>query len=195
MVRRHRIAEEVSMRTVTVAVRPIEPGDKAKLVVAFERLSDASRYRRFLSPHGQLSKSELRYLTEVDHHDHEALVAFDTLTGEGMGIARYVRYAHRPDSAEIAVAVADEWQSHGVGTTLMHALADRAREEGIGRFTAFMLAENDAMAHLLGELGETRVVEVGQGTVELAVDLPARGLNPELASWLRSAAHGALRLP
>jgi RimJ/RimL family protein N-acetyltransferase len=180
---------------VTVAVRPIEPGDKRKLVAAFERLSDASRYRRFLSPHGQLSKAELRYLTEVDHHDHEALVAFDTLTGEGMGVARYVRHAQRPDSAEIALVVGDEWQGRGVGTTLMHALADRAREEGIGRFTAFMLAENDAMAHLLGELGETRVVEVGQGTVELAVDLPARGLSPELASWLRSAAHGALRLP
>jgi GNAT superfamily N-acetyltransferase len=185
----------VSMRTVTVAVRPIEPGDKAKLVAAYERLSDASRYRRFLSPHGQLSKSELRYLTEVDHHDHEALVAFDPVTGEGVGVARYVRDSRRSDSAEIAVAVADEWQGRGVGTTLLHGLADRARDEGIRRLTALMLAENDAMAHLLGDLGETRVLEVGQGTVELAVDLPARGASPELASWLRSAAHGALRLP
>jgi RimJ/RimL family protein N-acetyltransferase len=180
---------------VTVAVRPIEPGDKRKLVAAFERLSEASRYRRFLSPHGQLSRAELRYLTEVDHHDHEALVAFDTLTGEGIGVARYVRHAQRPDSAEIGVVVGDEWQGRGVGTTLLHGLADRAREEGIRCFTALMLAENDAMAHLLANLGETRVVEVGQGTVELAVELPEQGVSPELASWLRSAAHGALRLP
>jgi GNAT superfamily N-acetyltransferase len=183
------------MRTVTVAVRPIEPGDKAKLVAAFERLSEASRYRRFLSPHGQLSKAELRYLTEVDHHDHEALVALHPVTGEGVGVARYVRDSRRPDSAEIAVVVADAWQGRGVGTTLLHRLADRAREEGIRRLTALMLAENDAMAHLLGDLGETRVLEVGQGTVELAVDLPARGASPELASWLRSSARGALRLP
>ena len=183
------------MRTVTVAVRPIEPGDKAKLVAAFGRLSEASRYRRFLSPHGQLSKAELRYLTEVDHHDHEALVALHPVTSEGVGVARYVRDSRRPDSAEIAVVVADEWQGRGVGTTLLHRLADRAREEGIRRLTALMLAENDAMAHLLSDLGETRVLEVGQGTVELAVDLPARGASPELARWLRSAAHGALRLP
>jgi GNAT superfamily N-acetyltransferase len=183
------------MRTVKVAVRPIEPGDKPMLVAAFERLSDASRYRRFLSPHGQLSRSELRYLSEVDHHDHEALVALDPVTGEGVGVARYVRDSRRPDSAEIAVVVADAWQGCGVGTTLLHRLADRAREEGIRRLTALMLAENDTMAHLLGDLGETQVLEVGLGTVELAVELSARGASPELASWLRSAAHGALRLP
>jgi GNAT superfamily N-acetyltransferase len=183
------------MRELTIAVRPIEPSDKLELVAAFERLSEASRRRRFLSPHGQLTKGELRYLTEVDHHDHEALVGYDRGTGEGIGIARYVRHAQRSNSAEIAVAVADEWQGRGVGTTLLHALAERARSEGVWRFTALMLAENDAMAHLLDDLGETQVVEVGQGTVELAVDLAARGVSSELASWLRSAAHGALRLP
>ena len=31
----------------------------------------------------ELSDSQLRYLTEVDHHDHEALIAFDAATGEG----------------------------------------------------------------------------------------------------------------
>jgi GNAT superfamily N-acetyltransferase len=180
---------------MTVAVRPIEPGDKLDLVAAFERLSDTSRYHRFLSPHPQLSKGELRYLTEVDHRDHEALVAFDPATGEGVGVARYVRDRDRAASAEIAVAVTDEWQGRGVGTTLLHALADRARQEGIRHFTALMLAENGAMAHLLGDLGKTRVLEVRQGTVELAVELPERGVGPELASWLRSAAHGALRLP
>ena len=118
-----------------IAVRPIEPGDKAALAAAFERLSAESRYRRFLSPHGELSAAELRYLTEVDHHDHEALVALDPATGEGVGVARYVRDRARPESAEIAVA-ADRWQGRGVGTLLLHRLVDRAREEGIRRSTA-----------------------------------------------------------
>ena len=180
------------MREVTIAVRPIEPGDKLKLVAAFERLSDASRHRRFLSPHGQLTKRELRYLTEVDHHHHEALVAYDRGTGEGIvGIARYVRHAQRPDSAEIAVAVADEWQGRGVGATLLHALAERARAEGIRRFTALMLAENEAMAHLLDDLGETHVVEVGQGTMELAVDLARAGVSPDVVPRCDTSASAA----
>ena len=58
-----------------VTVRPIRPQDAAPLRAGFERLSEESRYRRFLSPMQQLSGPMLRYLTEVDHHDHEALVA------------------------------------------------------------------------------------------------------------------------
>jgi GNAT superfamily N-acetyltransferase len=182
------------MLAVSVAVRPIEPGDKAGLATAFERLSDESRYRRFLSPHGRLTHGELRYLTEVDHHDHEALVALDPATGEGMGVARYVRDRGRPDSAEVAVAVADHCQGRGVGTLLLHRLADRARKEGIRRFTALMLADNAPMAHLLADLGETQVLDAGQGAVELAVTLPESGLGPDLAGWLRAAARGAMRL-
>ena len=178
-----------------IAVRPIEPGDKAALAAAFERLSAESRYRRFLSPHGELSAAELRYLTEVDHHDHEALVALDPATGEGVGVARYVRDRARPESAEVAVAVADRWQGRGVGTLLLHRLVDRAREEGIRRFTALMLADNEPMAHLLEDVGETRVLDAGQGTVQLAVALPESGVGAALAAWLRSAARGAPHLP
>ena len=177
-----------------LVIRPIEPGDRAAFIAAFERLSATSRYRRFMSPHDHLSESELRYFTEVDHHDHEALVAIDPDAGEGIGVARYVRDRERPDSAEIAVAVADDWQGQGIGTELLHRLADRAREEGIGRFTALMLADNQPMMHLLDDLGEVRILDEGQGAVELAVDLPERGLGATLPTWLRSAARGALRL-
>ena len=58
-----------------------------------------------------------------------------------------------------------------------------------------MLPANAAMVHLLGDLGQTRVLAVDPGTVELAVDLPERGNSPELAGWLRLGAHGVLRCP
>ena len=79
-----------------LTIRPISPDDKGTLVEGFERLSEESRSQRFLSPHGPLSETELRYLTEVDHHDHEALVAIDSRTGQCVGVARYVRYRHEP---------------------------------------------------------------------------------------------------
>jgi protein lysine acetyltransferase len=152
-------------------IRPIEARDKGDLASALEESTSEAIYRRFLGPHGPLSATELRYLTEVDHHDHEALVAVDPDSGRGVGVARYVRDRERRDSAEVAFAVLETWQGRGVGKALMHGLAARARQEGISRFTALMLAHNTAMRHLLAELGPARVLSREGGTVELAVEL------------------------
>jgi ribosomal protein S18 acetylase RimI-like enzyme len=156
----------------TIEIRPIEPTDKQAVLAGFERLSERSRYRRFLAPQGRLSSAELRYFTEVDHHDHEALVAIEPGTGEGIGVARYVRSAEDPSSAEIAVAVIDDWQQRGVGSRLTAALAERARAEGMTTFTAVLLAENEQMLGLLEELGHTRVTNRERGTLEVSVELP-----------------------
>ena len=123
-----------------VRVRQGRPTDRELLLRGFQRLSDESRYRRFLAPMPELSEGMVRHLTEVDHHDHEAIIALDEATGEGLGVARYVRSTKRPDVAEVAVTVIDDWQGRGLGTLLLEALSARAREEGIKRFTALMLA-------------------------------------------------------
>ena len=54
------------------------------------------------------------------HHDHEALVAVDPATGQGVGVARYVATA--PGVAEPAIVVADDWQG-----TLVISLGRLAR--------------------------------------------------------------------
>ena len=41
----------------------------------------------------ELTDDIVTYLTDVDHHDHEALAAIDAATGEGVGVARFVRCA------------------------------------------------------------------------------------------------------
>lgn len=137
-----------------IEIRPISPDDKRALVDGFERLSPESRYRRFLTPVQRLQPGLLAYLTEVDHHDHEALVA-RSHTGEPLGVARYVR-TEQPDTAEAAVAVVDHWQGRGVGTALLQRLAVRAREEGIGWFTATLLAENREMRNCSGSSATRR---------------------------------------
>ena len=173
-----------------VVVRPIEPSDREQLEAEFERLSPESRYQRFLAPMPHLNAEMLDYLTEVDHHDHEALVALDSATGEGAGIARFVRLEGRPEVAEAAVTVADAWQGRGLGTLLLELLAGRAREEGVTHFTALMLAENTEMMELLERLGPVRVVDREIGTVEVESPLRAEGLGPELRSLLRMIASG-----
>jgi GNAT superfamily N-acetyltransferase len=172
-----------------VEIRPIEPDDRDALARGFDRLSEQSRYRRFLSPRGPLSQAELSYLTEVDHHDHEALVAVDPETDEGVGVARFIRSTEDPAVAELAVAVADDWQGKGVGSLLAAELAKRAREEGVMCFTALALAENDAILGLLQDLGEVRTGPTQLGTVELAVDLPDDGIS-RLRRLLRAVARG-----
>ena len=165
----------VGRNAAELEIRPIRPEDKRALIGGFERLSDQSRYRRFLTPHGRLSEAELRYFTEVDHHDHEALVAIDPRTGDGVGVARYVRSREDRSSAELAIAVVDAWQRRGVGTRLAIALADRARHEGVTVFTGLVLAENELMLNLAKELGQVRTVHHERGTVELSVELRALG--------------------
>jgi RimJ/RimL family protein N-acetyltransferase len=132
-----------------VLIRPVRSADAPLLADGFARLSERSRRLRFLAPKQALSPAELGYFTDVDHHDHEALGALDHADGRGVGIARYVRDAGDPQAAEIAVTVIDDWQGRGLGTELVAQLSERARSEGIRRFTALVTADNPAMARLL----------------------------------------------
>jgi RimJ/RimL family protein N-acetyltransferase len=136
-----------------VLIRPVQGTDAPLLTDGFARLSARSRQMRFMTGKPQLSPAELRYFTEVDHHDHEAIGALNRIDGRGVGIARYIRSAEDPQAAEIAVTVVDEWHRRGLGTELLAQLSDRARQAGIRRFTAMVAAENRAVAELLQRMG------------------------------------------
>jgi GNAT superfamily N-acetyltransferase len=178
-----------------VRLRQIRSSDKELLRRSFDRLSGESRYRRFLAPTPELSEAMVRYLTEVDHHNHEAIVALDEETGEGIGVARYVRSLARPVVAEVAVTVVDDWQGRGLGTLLLEVLSARAREEQITTFTALMLASNQEMMELLESLGPVRVVDHEVGTVEVDAPIPEVGLAPVIRKLLRAATQADMAVP
>jgi GNAT superfamily N-acetyltransferase len=171
-----------------VRVRQSHRSDGELLLRGFERLSPQSRYRRFLAPMQGLSKAMVRYLTEIDHHHHEAIIALDEETGEAVGVARYIRRRQRPGVAEVAVTVIDDWQGRGLGTLLLKVISARAREEGITTFTALMLADNEEMMDLFERLGPVRIVDREAGSVEIEAQIPSIGLAPALAKLLRIAA-------
>lgn len=178
----------VSLRGHRQAVlRPLRGDDRRRLTGAFERLSEESRYRRFFAPLRELSEDSLEYLVDIDHHDHEAIVALDPKTDQLIGVARYVRQAPGADRAEAAVVVADDWQRHGLGRALLERLASRAREEGIARFTALVQADNRRALDLLAEIGPTTRSFEGD-LVELDIELPPEPLGAPLAAALRAAA-------
>jgi RimJ/RimL family protein N-acetyltransferase len=158
-----------------VLIRPIEPGDKARLADGLARLSQETIQRRFLAAKPRFSSSELRYLTEVDARDHIALVALladdpDTL----VAVARCVRLPDRPGVAELAVIVGDPWQGQGLGRRLGQLLADEARAVGVRRFAATMLGENVAARRLMRTITERlEGTWAGNGVRELVGDLAA----------------------
>jgi RimJ/RimL family protein N-acetyltransferase/nucleotide-binding universal stress UspA family protein len=173
-----------------ITIRPITPDDRDALRAGFERLSPESRYRRFFVPMQELSDRDLDYLTQVDHRDHEALVAVDPRSGELVGVARFVRTSG--DEAEPAIVVADDWQGQGIGTRIMDRLVARAREEGIHRFRAPVLANNEDALRLLTRLGPTERTVAGS-EVELGISLePEPEARDRLRSVLRKAADGAI---
>ncbi|HEY2161571.1 MAG TPA: GNAT family N-acetyltransferase [Solirubrobacteraceae bacterium] len=178
-----------------VRIREIRPSDRQLLMAGFERLSPESRYRRFLVPSPDLAGRMARYLTDVDHHDHEAMVALDEQSGDGVGVARYVRDPARPDTAEVAVTVVDDRQGLGLGTLLLDLITARAREEGIRIFTALMLTENREMRDLFDRLGPARTVDQASGSTEIEVPIPAVGVAPELKRLLGIAARNEVAVP
>jgi GNAT superfamily N-acetyltransferase len=179
-----------------LVVRPIVPEDKAAIVAGFERMSPESRYRRFFAPLDRLSERDLAYLTEVDHHDHEALIGFDAATREPVGVARYIR-SDAPTEAEVAVTVVDDWQGRGVATALLERLTARAHEEGITHFLALVLTENRDAIELFDHMAPDRSPprRSASGHLELVIELPEPGTptrESRLGRALRAAARGVL---
>jgi GNAT superfamily N-acetyltransferase len=175
----------------TIFLREVRPTDRGAIEAGFEGLSPESRYRRFFTAMSRLSDADLTYLTDVDHHDHEAVIAFDGEDGP-VGVARYVR-VDPPEEAEVAVAVIDAWQGKGAGTALVERLVQRARENGIERFVATVLAENEDAIDLFRGLSpsDPRPRRGDPGQVQLVIDLPADGVEGTLLERaLRAAASG-----
>ena len=189
------VPPETSERTLhdgsTILLREVRPTDRGAIAAGFERLSPESRYRRFFTAMSRLSESDLTYLTEVDHHDHEAVIAYEP-GGGPVGVARYVRGEH-PEEAEVAVAVVDDWQGQGAATALLERLVERAAENGIKRFVASVLEENEDALELFRSISpeDPSPRRSAPGQLELIIDLPRDGVRGTLLGRaLRSAASG-----
>ncbi|OJW49780.1 MAG: GNAT family N-acetyltransferase [Candidatus Accumulibacter sp. 66-26] len=141
----------------TVTVRPIRPEDAEMEQDFVKRMSDESKYYRFMDTLRELTQAMLVRFTQIDYDREMALVA--TVPGDDgkelqIGVARYVT---NPDgeSVEFALAIADDWQKHGIGRKLMTALIECARTKGYRAVVGDVLALNSKMFRLMGSLGFT----------------------------------------
>jgi acetyltransferase len=157
-----------------VFIREIRPSDKEMLANGLSALSEDSRRKRFLGSKPSLSAKELRYLTEVDGHDHLALVAVPAGEEERIvAVARYVRDKDDPNAAEAAIVVCDELHGKGLGSLLARRLSDAARDHGVERLTATIASDNRPALSLMRQI-DARLAgaPVGSTVTEVVARLP-----------------------
>jgi acetyltransferase len=158
-----------------VQIRPIRADDKARLAAGHARLSAESQRRRYLAAKPRLTAADLRYLTEIDGHDHVALVA---VLAEGpdliVAVGRFVRLVGDPEAAEFAIVVGDELQGQGLGGHLAELLAERAAAEGVRRFTATTEVDNEPAQRLIARISNHLSYDHRDGPLrEIAAELAA----------------------
>jgi RimJ/RimL family protein N-acetyltransferase len=169
------VIAEARLRDGTRAVvLPLRPEDREAVRRGYEELSPETREHRFLASVPHLTDAMLDHLVgEVDGVDHVALVLAvldEDDVGRPVGVARMIRYPHRPTAADVAVTVVDAWQGRGVATALLAELV-KARPSGVTQVVTTVAADNEASLAMLRRLGPTTATAVGGGVIDVVVDL------------------------
>jgi acetate---CoA ligase (ADP-forming) len=131
----------------TVCLRPARPDDFDAVGRFLEGLSDRSRWLRFFGAVNLVDAATVAVRSPYA----ESLLAVTGADGQVVAHGMYAREG--PGEAEVALAVADEWQGHGIATILLAQLADLAAAEGIHTFIALVLPENHRMIGVFRESG------------------------------------------
>jgi RimJ/RimL family protein N-acetyltransferase len=133
-----------------IVVRPVCPDDRARILAAVAYTSENTYYRRFHAPKPRFTDRELTQLTQVDGHDHIALIALERDDPERLvAVARLVRDADTPTEAELAITVHEPYQRRGIGSHMLTLLVAAAREHDITRLRANVQLDNQPMLRLL----------------------------------------------
>ncbi len=167
----------------TVHLRPLTPGDADALVAFHSRLSVRTRYLRYFSAYPTIPQRDLIRFTHVDNVDRVALAAW--LGGEIIAVGRFDRLPATEKGApgrvaEVAFVVADAHQGRGIGSVLLEHLAEAARELGIQRFEALVLAENTKMMRVFLDAGYQPTRHLDGSEVSLEFDIAATELTQKV---------------
>jgi len=144
---------DVALRDgTTVHVRPARPDDAPGLRQLFEGLSEESRYLRFFSAAVDFPLV-VRWAANVDYQRRDGLVAVTGPRDRIVAHAGWEREADRPERAEVALVIDDEFQGRGLGTILLGQLAESARVQGVELFVAEVLPSNHQMIQVFRDIG------------------------------------------
>ena len=154
----------------SLTIRPVSVADSAALVEMHRGLSQQTVYQRFLGAMPELGVLQADRFTHVDGTDRVALVVEDE-AGHLVAVGRYDRLPPDYRQAEVAFVVADCYQHHGLGRTLVRLLVAQARAAGVDVFLADVLTTNAAMQHTFADAGLVATSSYDCGVSHLVMPL------------------------
>jgi GNAT superfamily N-acetyltransferase len=150
-------------------LREVRPDDGPVLLELLERVTGDSRVLRFFTG-GASIDAAARMEAVVDGRRSRGLLLTTldgaTVLGHGMVVPA------GPELAEIAFEVADGHHRRGIGTVLLHALAEGARDAGYTALTAEVLPANRDMIDMLTTSGLAMSTVRRDGVLHVVIPLP-----------------------
>ncbi|MDT5245468.1 MAG: hypothetical protein QOD36_2844 [Mycobacterium sp.] len=150
-----------------VSLRRLDRDDLGAIIALSETLTESERYFRFFTAYPAYLKNWARSLAERSNKQF-ALGAFES--GRLIGVASYFM-CNEPGCAEVAIVVAHQEHMRGVGTVLLGRLGQIARDNGLERFVADVLAENHLMRKVMSDAGWPCTIHADGSELRVDVDL------------------------
>ncbi len=138
-----------------VLLRPIRPEDEPDHYEFLEHVSAEDKRYRFFGNIGELPRSEMQKLTQIDYDREMALIAKgedDDGVERTLGV---VRAMTDPENyaAEFAILVRTDFKRLGLGRMLMEKIIRYCRSRGTNRIIGQALLSNQGMAGLAEAVG------------------------------------------
>jgi acyl-CoA hydrolase/RimJ/RimL family protein N-acetyltransferase len=151
-----------------ILLRPVKISDEPLLKDFFYSLSDTSLYRRFISFRKDMPHEVLQDFVIIDHAREMTMLATvkEAEKEKVVAVGQYGK-SENAHTAEVALAVRDDYQNQDIGTELLSYLTYLAKREGLLGFTAEVLVENRPMLHLFEKMGFDTQKRSEQGVYEM----------------------------
>ncbi len=137
-----------------VLLRPIQSEDEPLVEKMFTYISKESLYFRFFGYVPHVTHEFLTRFTNIDY-DREIAIIAEIEENEGrkmIGVVRIITDGWG-ESAEYAILIADPWQKHGLGSIMTDFILEVAKDKGISKIYASVLATNKGMIRLFEKKG------------------------------------------
>ena len=148
---------EVPLDGEDVVIRAIKPEDEPLWSDMIESLSPATAEYRFFGPIREVTKSMLVRYCHIDYDREIALAAIREPKGKKkkmmLGVARLTIETANVEEGEFAIVVRDAYQRKGIGSKLMDALIQAARDRHVREIRGHVLAANPGMTRFAEDLG------------------------------------------
>jgi GNAT superfamily N-acetyltransferase len=165
------VVDETLRNGVAVTIRAPRPDDRARIAKAVGQLDRETVYRRLFSYRKELTEAGLDRIMAFDPAREAMLVVTTRAGAEEIVIAsgRYIAGSDR--TAELAFVVEEDYHGLGIARRLLAHLAEFARDQGIDRFEAEVLAGNQAMLRVFSRSGLPMSTRNEGGTVHVTLAL------------------------